>query len=149
MQNEPQLTAITRSKMSAPTKHLADKRLLKGRILDFGCGKGFDTDYLKQSGLDITGYDPFFRPNLPQGLFDTIICNYVLNVLEVDKEEEVLKTIKSYLNKEGIAYITVRRDIKKEGYRKHGKGYTYQRNVELTLPSIFKTKSYEIYQLSN
>ena len=70
-------TAITRTKMSAPVKFLKGQGLLQGRTLDYGCGKGFDADVLQCSK-----YDPHFSPELPKGKFDTIICNYVLNVIE-------------------------------------------------------------------
>ena len=51
--NHPYLTAIKRTSLSAPTRYLLQHSLLKGRILDFGCGYGFDTDELKRQGYDI------------------------------------------------------------------------------------------------
>ena len=36
--NHPYLTAIKRTSLSAPTRYLLQHSLLKGRILDFGCG---------------------------------------------------------------------------------------------------------------
>lgn len=81
--NHPYLTAIKRTSLSVPTRYLLQHNLLKGRILDFGCGYGFDTDELKRQGYNITGYDYYYyRPEYPVGKFDTILCNYVLNVLE-------------------------------------------------------------------
>ena len=80
--NHPYLTAIKRMELSVPTRYLLQHDLLKGKILDFGCGFGFDTDDLKRQGFDIVGYDYYYRPDYPEGKFDTIICNYVLNVLE-------------------------------------------------------------------
>ena len=80
--NHPYLTAIKRTDLSVPTRYLLQHDLLKGRILDFGCGFGYDTDELKNRDFDIIGYDYYYRPNYPEGKFDTIICNYVLNVLE-------------------------------------------------------------------
>ena len=44
--NHPYLTAIRRTRLSAPARYLLQHGLLKGRILDFGCGLGFDTDEL-------------------------------------------------------------------------------------------------------
>jgi len=51
--NHPYLTAIKRSRLSAPARYLLQHGLLKGRILDFGCGLGFDTDELRRQGHDI------------------------------------------------------------------------------------------------
>lgn len=50
----PHLTAIERTSMSFPTRWLKQNNLLKGEILDFGCGFGFDTDQLKEQGFDWT-----------------------------------------------------------------------------------------------
>ena len=80
--NHPYLTAIKRTDLSVPTRYLLQHNLLKGKILDYGCGFGYDTDELKNRGFDIQGYDYYYRPDYPEDKFDTIICNYVLNVLE-------------------------------------------------------------------
>ena len=80
--NHPYLTAIKRTDLSLPVRYLLQYDLLKGRVLDFGCGFGYDTDELKRRGYDITGYDYYYRPEYPEGKFDTIVCVYVLNVLE-------------------------------------------------------------------
>ena len=144
MQNKSHLTAITRTKLSQPTRYLLDNNLLEGRILDFGCGKGFDTDFLAEEGFDITGYDPYFRPEKPTGQFNTIICNYVLNVLGENEGNKVIEEIKSLLVHCGFAYITVRRDIKREGYTKRG---TFQRNVKVNLPILKENKNFCMYFL--
>lgn len=39
--NHPYLTAIRRTRLSAPARYLLQHGLLKQRILDFGCGLGF------------------------------------------------------------------------------------------------------------
>lgn len=44
--NHPYLTAIKRTDLSVPTRYLLQHNLLKGRILDYGCGFGYDTDEL-------------------------------------------------------------------------------------------------------
>lgn len=75
--NHPYLTAIKRTDLSVPVRYLLQHSLLKGRILDFGCGFGYDTDELKQRGYDITGYDYYYRIEYPEGKFDTIFCVYL------------------------------------------------------------------------
>ena len=96
--------------MSAPVKFLKGQGLLQGRTLDYGCGKGFDADVLQCSK-----YDPHFSPELPKGKFDTIICNYVLNVIESEVVRlHTLEQIRLLLKPQGKAYITVRRDIKQD-----------------------------------
>jgi len=146
--NNPHLTAIERTKLSFPTRFLVNKQLLVGKILDFGCGFGFDTDQLKKQGFDIVGYDNYYRPNYPKVRFDTIICNYVLNVLEPNEQAEVLMSISELLKPTGKAYFAVRRDLKREGFRMHyvHKQPTYQTNVILPYKSLFLNKNCEIYE---
>ena len=137
------LTAITRRVPSMPCFELKMHDKLIGRVLDYGCGRGIDHKYY---GLNAK-YDPFWAPAKPKGKFDTILCTYVANVVLPEDEFKLLNDIRSYLTDDGIAYISVRRDIKKEGYTKKG---TYQRNVTLDLP-VFKERkgSYCIYELTS
>lgn len=146
--NNPHLTAIERTSMSYPTRWLKQHNLLKGEILDFGCGYGFDTDQLKNEGYDIVGYDNYYRPDYPTKRFDTIICNYVLNVLEPEEQAEVLMSVSELLKPTGTAYYAVRRDLKTEGFRIHyvHKQPTYQSNVVLPCKSLFKNENCEIYE---
>lgn len=147
MENNSELTAITRNKLSSPSRYLFENGLLVGRILDYGCGKGFDVKYLSDRGYEIFGYDTYYFKDRPTGKYDTILCNYVLNVLEAEYETFIIEDIKNLLSEQGIAYITVRRDLKKEGYRKKGKGTTYQRNVILNSEVLKENSNYCIYKL--
>ena len=146
--NHPYLTAIKRTSLSVPTRYLLQHNLLKGRILDFGCGYGFDTDELKRQGYDITGYDYCYRPEYPDGKFDTILCNYVLNVLEPYAQAEVMMNVTNLLAPTGTAFFAVRRDLTEEGFRLHAihRQYTYQCNVRLPFQSLERNASYELYQ---
>lgn len=138
-------TAITRKKPSLPMQWLADRGALAhhDNILDYGCGKGFDADY-----FEIDKYDPTFFPDLDAyRRYDIITCNYVLNVVNVSEQEEILEKIRDLLVIGGKAYFSVRRDIKTEGFNKRG---TYQRNV--VLDDRFKllkvTKGYALYEIT-
>jgi diadenosine tetraphosphate (Ap4A) HIT family hydrolase len=142
------LTAIERIKLSFPAQFLLEKNLLKGQILDFGCGFGNDIKLLKQKGFDITGYDPYHLPQYPTDKFDTIICFYVLNVLFPEEQANVLMEVSHLLKPGGKVYYAVRRDIKKEGFREHyiHKRPTYQCRVKLSFKSIYLDESCEIYE---
>lgn len=135
--NKSHLTAINRYHVSAPMRFLFTNGFLGGRMLDYGCGKGFDA-----TALRMHKYDPYWHNFLPRGRFDTITCNYVLNVLPEGELQEVFNRLDRYLRDDGMAYITVRRDVKRDGYTSRG---TYQRNVELDLPVLHETSSYCIY----
>lgn len=139
--NKSWKTAIHRTKLSRPMGELDTRNLLIGRVLDFGCGHGFDANYLR-----INGYDPYHRPRLGRGKYDVITCNYVLNVISARERKQVLSHIKSLLRKNGIAYITLRRDIKKDYVTKRG---TKQYNVKLSLPVLFEHKDFIIYVMKN
>lgn len=129
-------TAITRSKISVPMRKLIENDLLtpEQTILDYGCGKGSDAQFLLEKGFDMSGYDPYFFPRtevLKDEFFDVVTCNYVLNVIKLDSiEEELLQNIKRVLKPGGIAYITVRRDVKQDGYTSKG---TYQRDYKFQM----------------
>ena len=143
MPNRSHLTAIHRKSLSVPTKYLLNKGLLVGRVLDFGCGHGFDCDLL---GID--GYDPHWRDHDLVGEYDTIICNYVLNVLEESEHQAILDRILGLLRDGGRAYITVRTDKKSlNGWTTRG---TYQCEVVLNLPLIHdgKFRMYLVHKTS-
>jgi hypothetical protein len=117
------------------------KGLLGGRKLDYGCGKGMDA---QTYGMD--KYDPHYAPELPEGPYDTITCNYVLNVIESFYERElVIASIRELLAPGGRAYITVRND--KGALNGETKRGTWQGHIELDAPIIQETRGYVTYLL--
>lgn len=146
--NNSHLTAKERTRISFPSAWLLKNNLLQGDILDFGCGLGFDVEDLKQKGYNIEGYDKYHCPEYPTQKYDTIICHYVLNVLQPDEQPDVLMAVSELLKPTGKAYFTVRRDLKYEGFRTHKlhDKTTYQCNVVLPYKSIFLNENCEIYE---
>jgi diadenosine tetraphosphate (Ap4A) HIT family hydrolase len=142
------LTAKERTKLSVPAHFLLEKNLLQGKILDFGCGFGKDVELLRGANFEVVGYDPFYFPSMPIDSFDTILCIYVLNVLQPEQQSEVLMNISKLLKPLGKAFFAVRRDVTFEGFRTHKihQKPTYQCVVKLPYRSIFQNESYEIYQ---
>jgi ATP adenylyltransferase len=141
------LTAKERTQLSFPSNYLKNRGILKGKILDYGCGFGKDVQILKGQGYDIVGYDPYYFPDFPTEKFNTIICHYVLNVLKPEVQSLVLMRVSSLLSENGIAYFTVRRDIVYEGFRIHKihNKPTFQMLVRLPYESIFSNDNCEIY----
>lgn len=125
---------MSRRKPSLPMLELQKRGLLVGRMLDYGAGRGFDADHF---GME--KYDPTYWPEHPgpNDVFDTIVCNYVLNVVPPEAEDEILADIEELLAPGGTAYITVRRDVKEDGLTASG---TYQRRVTLDLPVLVEKK---------
>jgi hypothetical protein len=106
--------------------------LMKGRIhgtvLDYGCGKGDDVEWLTQLQFYVRGYDPIHQPNGTPLIdrYDTVLCTYVLNVLEPNHWDDILSKLWLVTKKGGTAYIAVRRDAMPE----------WQYKVELDLPIV-------------
>lgn len=142
------LTAKERETLSFPARLLLNKKLLKGEVLDFGCGFGKDVELLSAKGIDITGYDKHYFPKYPKKKFDTIICFYVMNVLLPEEQAHVLLELSRLIKPYGKVYIAVRRDLQYEGFRTHRlhQMKTYQCNVVLNFKSMFKNDNCEIYE---
>lgn len=134
--------------LSFPAKILFNQSLLIGDVLDFGCGFGNDVKLLEQKGVKIEGYDSHYFPEYPKKAYDTIICIYVLNSLQLEEQETVLMELSQLLKPSGKAYIAVKRDIKFEGSRKHKiqQKKIYHRQVILDSKSFFKNENCEIYE---
>jgi len=140
--NKSYRTAIKRSTISAPTNYLLIHHKAKigdDQTLDYGCGRGDDAKTCKWEK-----YDPHFFPKLDKRFkWNTIICNYVLNVVDEKTERKIIKEVKALLHNGGTAYFSVRRDKFKEGETTIG---TFQRWSTPKLKSLYIRKgSFEIY----
>jgi len=136
-------TAIGRTQTSAPARLLISRGLVlpfSPKVLDYGCGRGLDAAVY---GWD--RYDPHYYPDARVfSDYQTILCSYVLNTLRKREEGKILARIQSLLAPDGVAYITVRRNLKKDGFTSKG---TYQRTVRLNLPIVEENSDYCIYRM--
>ena len=117
-------TAMTRKVLSVPSRWIKEQGLLRGEVLDYGCGRGTDANIL---GCD--RYDPHYFPSYPYGLYDTILCIYVLNTMPAKERERVIKDVTNLLTVGGRAFFAVRRDLQREGRTSKG---TFQETVRLS-----------------
>ncbi len=142
------LTVKDRKWPSFPLKNLLSQNAIRGRVLDFGCGLGEDVRFLQSKDYDVVGFNPYYAPDYPTGRFDTILCNYVLNVLLPEEQVAVLMAVAELLYPQGRAFYAVRRDIKRSGFRLHTlhDQEVYQCNVVLPFRSLLKTEHCEIYE---
>ena len=132
--------AVRRGTLSTTALVLVERGLARGRVLDYGCGFGFDADHFGWEA-----YDPRYRQTLPDGLFDTVVCNHVANMLTRDSRQGLFRAILALLAPEGKAYVSVSRKVPKAGkiaLRKRIQNY-----VVLTLASLFRDDELEIYRL--
>ncbi len=137
-------TAIARTRLSAPAAYLDEQGLLRRRVLDFGCGRGDLGRFLEDR--HVCQWDPHHHPTVPRGLFDTVVCIYVLNVLPPPSRRDALRSAKEYVRPGGYLYVAVRRDLQREGITSTG---TQQYNVKLRMPSLVRRSgSFEIYAWS-
>ena len=110
----PFRTAINRSSLSLPMSVLLNNKMLFGKCLDYGCGRGTDVKFCKELGINIEGYDKYNEtfniPNLLKEHYDVVVCNYVFNVIPNLKEhEELLGQLRELGDN---IYVAVRSDIK-------------------------------------
>ena len=152
MRNKSHLTAISRRTLPLPTRWLTEKEFLVGKILDYGCGKCHSVN---NRHFKADGYDPYHHQD-PKGIihrlntnwYNTIICNYVLCVLERRERPFILEDIQRLLNKDGKAYVSVRNDRPKQGWGRSRKG-TYQGRVQtLKLPLLYECAGFRTYLLT-
>jgi hypothetical protein len=143
MKDKSYLTAITRKSDPLPTRWLRKKGLIRGQVLDYGCGRCHAIN-----PIEWDNYDPHYYLSILHSGYDTIICNYVLCVLPRSHRKEILTNIQSLLYDDGIAYISVRNDKPRQGWGKSSKG-TYQGRVQnIKIPLLYECSSFRIYHLT-
>jgi hypothetical protein len=136
-------TAISRKALSVPMRVFQKKGLLQGRMLDFGCGRGYDATTLGMEKFDPNGF-----PFLPKGEFDTVTCIYVMNVIPATATRWKLeRTIIGLLNPGGRGLLAIRDDVP-EGGHVTSTG-TWQGLVVPTKkwkPIVHRKKLYRLYE---
>jgi hypothetical protein len=104
-------TAIHRTKPSMPSSRLIADGRIRGSVINLGKGRSVaDAEALKAAAREYAEYDPNFAPDagaLERG-YDTVVSNYVLNVLPPFVREIAWETIRKATAKDGTAYVTVR-----------------------------------------
>lgn len=80
----PKKSALKRTSPSKVVQWLTMQawKKMNWRYLDYGCGYGYDVEYLAGLGYDIEGWDPFHRPGALASSYNVVILNYVLNVIQ-------------------------------------------------------------------
>ncbi len=152
--NKSHMTAISRKAPSAPMKWLVSKFKTNGigPILEYGCGKGKDKEYLNNCGFTVDGYDPHYEPNTihsdAKDFYHVITCMFVMNVIESSSERDsTILHIKSLLSPKGHAYVAIRSDkAKLKGYTRKGTFQTYVDMIPYGFKLLHKGSGYELYE---
>jgi hypothetical protein len=133
--------APERQGLSKTARVLVEQGRIRGRVLDYGCGLGFDADQL---GWD--AFDPYYRPAEPAGPYDTIVVNHVVNILTRESRANLFARIDGLLADGSMAYVSTARNIPTAG--KWGPRRRIQNYVVLELPSVYADEEEEIYALA-
>lgn len=152
MITKPYLTAIHRKQPSLPLRKILSFINKDSKILDYGCGHGYDVKYLLDNNYLANGYDKYIKSNynkIKYDKYDIITLFYVLNVIEdINERVEVLKAIKDLAKDTSTLFICVRsydEFIKYKGnYKLYKDGIITSRN---TFQKYFKEE--EIKELLN
>lgn len=137
---QPHNTAIHRTKPSLTAKTLEKQGIVKNKVFDYGCGTGFDAQYLISKGYSVNFWDPHFHnekppSKYPSNSFDTILCTYILNVIQKDERIDVIAKIRKLLHSEGSVFFTVRTDseisyqVKRSNWIKKNDGWISKRGT--------------------
>ena len=110
-------TAITRTKVSLPTKALITEDKIKGRVLHHGAGVKTNPDrkIISEKASESVDFDPYHSPETSNLVgkqdFDQVVSNFVLNVITRGGRtgrDSAIKDIASSMTDDGVAFISVR-----------------------------------------
>ena len=103
-------------------------KMLGGKVLDYGAGRGIGTDALRSAGLLADSFEPFpqnwegKRPptftdsaDIPSESYDSLVSFSVINVVDPDERKFLFKEVARILRPDGVALITGRdrQDVQK------------------------------------
>ncbi len=94
-------TAMNRKKSSTPIQYLKDEGMIKGKVLDYGCGMDVH---------EFNRFDPMYEPNYDalSKKYDTVLCNYVFNVIPLMHNRfELLTLLKTLVSAKGKIYVSI------------------------------------------
>ena len=102
------LTALVRYNFSAPVQTLARYGFLDGQfsLFDYGCGRGDDLRGLRENGLNVAGWDPYYAPDQPLQPADLVNLGFVINVIE-DHDERLTALLRAWSLAERLLVVAV------------------------------------------
>lgn len=145
-------TATHRHGPSFPARILVEKRMLRGRIFDWGCGRGLtDVNFFIENGFEADGWDPIHAPDsppesFPPHRFDWVHCAYVINTIpNIGLRNDILKAIVEFLPPGGNLSLAVRSES--EIRRKSQPGWEQEGDGWITCQGTFQ-KGFTVEELT-
>lgn len=87
--------AISRNDFSKPVRLVIEAGFLSQNhtFFDYGCGQGGDVDRVRKLGCTSSGWDPYYRPDIPLAAADVVNLGYIINVIEsqAERREALIK----------------------------------------------------------
>ncbi|MCT7957278.1 methyltransferase domain-containing protein [Laspinema palackyanum] len=125
----PRRSAPIRRAPSVPIRQCLETGILTPdrTHFDYGCGYGFDVDYLQEQGIRSTGYDPYHRPQRKQSA-DVVTLLFVLNVIRDPIEREAVLVEAYHLAQEQLV-VAISWGEPHSHWRVDGDGYRTQWNT--------------------
>lgn len=134
-------TAMARRSPSAPTRWAFEQNLLRSVVFDWGCGKGEDSRWLRDKGLEVTSYDPYYdNSSAPDCVnfkkINAVLLIYVLNIIEDQHEREGLIFDIGHISKPGTNVViavprknNIESRAKKSKWKKFNDGFVTKSNT--------------------
>ena len=101
--------------------YIKASKMLGGKVLDYGAGRGIGTDALRSNGLLADSFEPFpenwegKRPptftdsaDIPDASYDSLVSFSVINVVDPDERKFLFQEVSRILRPDGVALITGR-----------------------------------------
>jgi hypothetical protein len=115
------MTSIKNNNPAKSLKWLYNSGAFKGKIIDYGCGQvARNAEFLRSMGLKVYSYDLYWgesgvdgwvgiSKDLPNYMFDVGFTSFVLNVVNIIEEDNILQWMNSHCRKQ--YHITRNEDI--------------------------------------
>jgi SAM-dependent methyltransferase len=101
--------------------YIKASKMLGGKVLDYGAGRGIGTDALRSNGLLADSFEPFPKnwegkqpptftdsADIPSASYDSLVSFSVINVVEPDERKFLFQEVARILRPDGVALITGR-----------------------------------------